>query len=198
MSRALNMMVFPLIIVLVTGFFGFFYGSCTATSNPSCDINLVDFIVQNPLSYLTGANGGIYGMINHFGLNVAYQGESPDVGTCNRALTWFGNCNTVDLTGIFMTFLGLAAGIIMFIVGLGITVSAQVAASGGSFGVNDQGSRQMMAWGIGLILYFWFQGWADILWYGSFSLPYNLGTAIWGILTIVYAFGLYELGRTVT
>jgi hypothetical protein len=188
------MITFPMVIIVVVGFFNFVYLSCSNTTL-ACNIDFKSFIVNNPLGYIL--TGNIVGLINAFNVNAVYQGQTPAADVCYIAHD-FWQCSSTDYTGIFFSILGLAAGVMLFILGLGITVSAQVVSTGGSIGANSQGAKQMMAWGIGLIVYSWFSGWASLLWSGTWALPYQLGSALWAVLTIIYAYGLYEAGRTIT
>ena len=105
--------------------------------------------------------------------------------------------NSINIPNMF-TFVGFLIGIILFIMGLGLTISANAQALatgvGGSVGVDDQGARLAQIIGIGLIVWTFFSSLFGA-WLGlnGFISPIGLGLSliIYIILSAMFFFGTY-------
>jgi hypothetical protein len=191
--RALAMMVFPLVFVIAVGLFSSYYTTCTTTS--VCTFDVVSFLLDNPLGYLL--TGNISGFIQSFKLTVNFEDVGQTPTSCAPddyyCIAYSSHTSTLTMQSVILTLLGFIAGFVLIILSLGITVSGQAATVGASFGSSGQGAKQMLAFGIGLVIYSWFSGWSVFL---TATIPEGIGTIIWVILTIIYCLGMYEAGRT--
>ena len=109
-------------------------------------------------------------------------------GTENYCLVPLPQPSSVNLGNVF-TFMAFINGIVLLIVGLGLSLSAQVVATGFSFGSNAQGTRLAEAGGMALLIFA--PSYSE---FGTWLTDTDLGFTGGGILLTFIIFGLIFFG----
>jgi hypothetical protein len=171
-----GLLAVPIIIMVCVGWFKSVFNVCpTVNAGPGCvfgNISPTSSVFTNPLTSLL--QGNLAAFLNSIGGDL-----------------------TAAIGGRLAVVLPAIAGIILLILGLGVTVQVQIVGSGGLFGVGPEGSRMFMAMGVGLIIWSWLTSFTITSTGTVFDpIPFGIGNILFSVLTIAYTIGLYDLGRS--
>ena len=197
----------PVLIILCVAWFNYVYTVCSVWTG--CTFDFGSFVRDSNafIVFIVGSSQGQYqGDIGHlissFTVGAVYNAPTGPPPVCTTGPGYYScipaqsGSPQITIQSFLATLLSGIIGIILFVLGLGITFSGEIVSSGGSIGASSQGAKQMMAYGVGLIVWSWLTSLLSAVNGAMAGLPFGVWNAFLLILTLVYGFGVYEAGRS--